>query len=92
MEEEERLPRAPDVDADAADDEDDDYARITRPPERTSPPSVEERVQIRPPFIHGYRFPLVRGSPVTAFSSGVPNLGEKLLEVELGVGVHLATD
>ena len=91
MEEEERLFRAPDVDADAADDEDDDYARITRPPKRTSP-SVEERVHILPPSLSGYRFPLVRGSPVTAFSSGIPNLGEKLLEVELGVGVPQATD
>ena len=60
-----------------------------RPPSRKK---VEERVHIVPPSLSGYRFPLVRGSPVTAFSSGVPNLGEKLLEVELEVGVPLATD
>ena len=96
MEEEERLFRAPDVDVDAADDEDDDYARITRPPKRTSP-SLPPVRRLRnectsSPFVHGYRFPLVRGSPVTAFSSGVPNLGEKLIEVELEVGVPQATD
>ena len=87
LEKEERLPRAPDVDVDA-DDEDDDYARITRPPKRTSPSSktVEERVHI----LHGYRFPLVRGSPVTVFSTGIPQLGEKLPEVEQEVGVPLA--
>ena len=52
---------------------------------------VEERVHILPPSLSGYRFPLVRGSPVTVFSSGIPQLDEKLPEVELEVGVPLAT-
>ena len=56
-----------------------------RPP---SPKTVVERVHI----LSGYRFPLVRGSPVTVFSSGIPRLGEKLPEVELEVGVPLARD